>query len=307
LLLDLLIFGVAAWLLGSGLRRLAFKGKPAPAWLAWLSATAIFAFAFVAIYWGQQESFRLYMESLFGPNYRGRPFQPQPPIFTSFAIASVWFASLRGHLRFPSFRRRPAAPSSRPATVPDAAADPLWTPPTSSAVASPANKRTIPPFLFFGAGAVAAIAVLVVANPSVLSGVGLGQQSQEACFAERGGRAANEAQLVAARTYCNQLPTDVELRCNSRVDPNYISVEGTLFQNNYGLWRLEVYSEDSRREFGRFTINVRFTDNSTRNYDVTMSERVRPREVVSGYFEAINADRYKRVRNFAFVAASACN
>jgi hypothetical protein len=123
MLLDLLILGLAAWLLGTLVRVWLFRRAPAPAWLAWLSAIAIFALAFVGIYWGQQESFRLYMGSLLGPNYHERPFQPQPPIFTSFAISSLWFAALRGTIRFPSFGRKKEASPEHAAVPPRADPD----------------------------------------------------------------------------------------------------------------------------------------------------------------------------------------
>lgn len=299
MLLDLLIFGVAVWVLGSIIRRLAFKGQPAPAWFAWVSAIVIFALAFVTIYWGQQESFRLYMESLFGQNYRGRLYQPQPPILTSFAVASIWFGSLRATLKLPSFRRKPAA-TPEPKAVPLAATAQL------AVDAPPAQpKRSIPRLAVFALGAVAALIIVAVANPNTMSGL-IGQQSQEACFAERSGRAQNEAQLVAARTYCDQLPTEVELNCNIRVDGGNINVEGTLFQNDYGSWRIEVYSSETSRDFGRFLISVRYTDNSTREYDVVMYERVRARQVASGRFDPLDADRRKRAAAFRFVEGYAC-
>lgn len=313
MLLDLLIFGLAAWLLGTLVRVWLFRRQPAPAWLAWLSAIAIFALAFVGIYWGQQESFRLYMESLFGPNYRGRAFHPQPPFFTSFAIAGIWFASLRGTLKFPSFGRKKEAPTpqaAQPDSDPPSAGsgEPLWTPPSPAATGREADVK--PPrrrmtWKWVAGGAAAVLAVIAVGflfNPYN----GPLAQSREQCEAQRMGSASTREEFAAAQRACEQHRTEVELRCNFPLNGDTAAVDARLYTHQYGRWEVQMYNPYSNRTLGRFTVRIRFSDNSARNYDVALSEPLPPRQAGSGYFEPMGADRQKRIGAWDFVNLTSC-
>lgn len=312
MLLDLLIFGLAAWLLGTLVRVWLFRREPAPAWLAWLSAIAIFALAFAGIYWGQQESFRLYMESLFGPNYHGRPFRPQPPIFTSFAIAGLWFAALRGTIRFPSFGRKGASTEQAappavadPAAPMDTSSEPLWTPPPPAAAppAPPPRPKATLRWIIGGAVALAAlIGVGYLFNPYT----GPLAQSREQCVAEQTRGATSNAELAAAQRACEQRRTEVELRCNTPLNDDATPVEARLYTHRYGHWEVQMYNPYSNRTLGRFTVRIRFSDNSARNYDVALSEPLRPRQAGSGYFEPMGIDRQKAIGAWDFVDLTSC-
>lgn len=293
MLLDILIFGIVAWILGTVVRLLFFRHNPAPRWFSWLSAILLGVLTFVAMYWGQQAFIPHYMESLFGPGYGGASYLPQPPIFSSIFVASIWFATIRESLKLPIFGRKLDA-------------SPTVTAEKSSTDTAPLTRATPPlprlhQLAIFGLGAVAAIVVVIAFNP----GLHLGQQSREQCWAGRDG-VSTSAAFVAAQNACDKLPTDVELRCNTPFHGNTSSLEATLFSPDYGPWRVQMHSSDPRNTFGRFTIRIRFANDSYREYSVSMSEPLRPQQVATGDFEPFADDRRFRIVAWDFVDPKIC-
>lgn len=285
MILDVVVFGVMAWLAGCLVRIALFKSEPAPGWLAWLSSIAVGALALVALHWGQVEAVRQHLQALFGTE---GPFRVQPrlPIAAAVGIATIWFLALRRHLRFPWFRRstETASPS-----------------PPAPGINTPRPFK-MPRWIMIGGGVLAVCVLAVLYNPVA----GPLSRTRADCLSQQMRGVSTSAEYAAAEATCAGVRTETELRCHFPFRGDASQVEATLYERRYGPWEVEMYHPYPGVRIGRFTVRLRFRDNSTRHYDVALSEPLSARQAVSGFFEPLGADRQKDVVAWDFVNLRTC-